>query len=94
MGPENVYIYIISYSKYHTKSDIFRKNHKWDIDFSLYNSSIKKKLILIDLRFVHHIAYFCSISPTKNGSKYSRSTVLRLWAHDGVLFLVLNESTI
>ncbi len=36
-GPENVYIYIISYSYYHTKSDVFfsksKHNYKCDIDF-------------------------------------------------------------
>ncbi len=53
----------------------------------LYNSSINNKLILRDLRFRHHIASFCSISPTKNNSKQlqhcfaslSNMTVLRSW---------------
>ncbi len=31
----------------------------------LYNSSINNKLILRDLRFRHHIACFCCISPTQ-----------------------------
>ncbi len=35
----------------------------------LYNSSINNKLISRDLRFKHHIACFCSISPKKNYSK-------------------------
>ncbi len=30
-----------------------------------FYSSINKKVILIDLRFRHNIAYFCSILPTK-----------------------------
>ncbi len=35
----------------------------------LYNSSINNKLILRYLRFRHHIACFCCISPTKNNYK-------------------------
>ncbi len=62
MGAENVYIYyeLINITQ---RVTFWCKNHKCDIDFSLYNSLIIKKLILTDLR--HHIAYFCSISPTK-----------------------------
>ncbi len=41
------------------------KNHKCDIDFSLYNDLINNNFILIDLRFRHHIAYFCSIFSSK-----------------------------
>ncbi len=36
-GPENLYIYIISYSYYHTKNDVFfsksKHNYKCDTDF-------------------------------------------------------------
>ncbi len=44
------------------------------------NSLINKKVILWNLRFRSHISCFCSISPTKNHSKHSHNTVLRLWA--------------
>ncbi len=53
----------------------------------LYNSSINNKLILRNLCFRHHIACFCSISPTKNNSKQlqhclaslSNMMVIRSW---------------
>ncbi len=44
-----------------------KNKHDYKCDI-LYNSSINK-LILRDLCFRHHIACFCSISPTKNYSK-------------------------
>ncbi len=39
-------------------------------------SSINKKVILIDLRFRHNIAYFLLYFANKNGSKHSHSSVL------------------
>ncbi len=58
----------------------------------LYNSSINKKLILRDLRFRHHIACFCSISPTKIIPNKATTLFCVSEQHDGVLFL--NESTV
>ncbi len=45
----------------------------------LYNSSINNKLILRDLRFRHHIACFCSISPTKNNFRQLQRCFKSQW---------------
>ncbi len=58
----------------------------------LCNSSINKKLILRDLRFRHHIACFCSISPTKITPNTATALFCVSEQHDGVSFL--NESTV
>ncbi len=74
MGAENVYIYVscrFFSSKISTITNVI---------LILYNSSINNKLILRELRFRHHIACFCSISPTKKIIPNSYSTVLRLLA--------------
>ncbi len=46
-GAENVYIYIISYSYYHTKSDVFSPKVSiiTNVILILYSSSINKQLI-------------------------------------------------
>jgi len=53
----------------------------------LYNSSINNKLILRDLRFRHHIACFCCISPRQNNS--TATALFCLSKHDSDS---LNES--
>ncbi len=58
----------------------------------LYNSSINKKLILIGLRFRHHIEYFCSIPLTKMDPNTVRALFCISEQHDSVSFL--NESTV
>ncbi len=102
MGAENVhiyiiYIYIISYSylKSHEECRFFSSKISMitNLILILYNSSINNKLILRDLCFRHHIACFCSISPTKNNSKQppehsfaslSNLTVFRSWMNQPI----------
>ncbi len=100
MGAENVhiyiiYIYIISYSylKITTKKKSSKISMITNVILILYNSSINNKLILRDLCFRHHIACFCSISPTKNNSKQppehsfaslSNLTVFRSWMNQPI----------
>ncbi len=53
----------------------------------LYNSSINNKLILRDLRYRHHIACFCSISPTVFFITNSHSLFCVSEQHDSDSFL-------
>ncbi len=63
-----IYIYNFIWLKSHEECRFFSSKISMitNVMLILYNSSINNKLILRNLRFRHHIAYFCSISPTKN----------------------------
>ncbi len=87
--------YIISYIvNNNAKSAIFSPKVSMitNVILILCNTSINNKLILIGLRFRHHISSFCSISPTK----IIPNTVTALFCvseqHDSDSFL--NESIV
>ncbi len=71
MREENVYIFTFHIVKITQRVPFFSSKISMitNVILILYNSSINNKLTLRDLRFRHHIACFCSISPTKNYSK-------------------------
>ncbi len=79
-GAENVFIYV-SYDSNHTKNAVFFSNISMitNVILILYNISINNKLILRYLRFRHHIACFCCISPTKNNSKQPQCCFESQW---------------
>ncbi len=56
---QNIYIFMFHIVKIAQRVPFFLQNkHDYKCDIDLYNSSINNELILRDLRFRHHIAFF------------------------------------
>ncbi len=93
MGAENVYIYIFIFTN-RTKGGVFffKISMITNVILILYNRSINNKLILRYLHFRHHIACFCSISPTKKLLQTATALFCVSEQHDGDSFL--NDSIV